>query len=167
MYDDFHDQVYAYAVSRAGRPLADDVTSETFLVAWRRRDDVPDAPLPWLLTVARNVLRDQFRATVRRDSLAAEMRIWAETASGDVADEVTERAAVLRALAALGDADREVLTLAAWHGLTSAEAARVLGCSRAAYFVRLHRARRRLDAALAAAEEPPAVPVLVPVEEGR
>jgi RNA polymerase sigma-70 factor (ECF subfamily) len=49
IYDVHHDQVYAYAVSRAGRQLADEVVSETFLVAWRRLPVVPAAPLPWLL----------------------------------------------------------------------------------------------------------------------
>jgi DNA-directed RNA polymerase specialized sigma24 family protein len=41
---------------------ADDVVAETFLIAWRRLDDVPvDDPLPWLLAVARNVWLDQRR----------------------------------------------------------------------------------------------------------
>ncbi|MEV4757670.1 RNA polymerase sigma factor [Micromonospora sp. NPDC049559] len=59
-------QVYAYAVSRAGRQYADDVVSETFLIAWRRLDAVPADPLPWLLGVARNVVRDRYRDEVRR-----------------------------------------------------------------------------------------------------
>jgi DNA-directed RNA polymerase specialized sigma24 family protein len=31
--------------------LADDIVSETFLVAWRRIDDVPDDTRPWLFGV--------------------------------------------------------------------------------------------------------------------
>jgi RNA polymerase sigma-70 factor, ECF subfamily len=43
---------------------ADDLVAETFVVAWRRLDDVPvDRPLPWLLTVARNLWLNQHRAT--------------------------------------------------------------------------------------------------------
>jgi RNA polymerase sigma-70 factor, ECF subfamily len=151
LYALHHRRVHAYAVSRAGRDLADEVTSEVFLIVWRRLAAVPGQPLPWLLTVARNVISDQFRATARQQSVKAEMRAWVkeEPASPDIADEVSERIRVLTALASMPEADRELLTLAAWHGLSAREAAQVLGCSTATYFVRLHRARRRLEQALA------------------
>ena len=152
LYADHHAAVYAYAVSRAGRQLADEVVSETFLVAWRRLAEVPAQALPWLLTVARNTACSQFRGSAKQRSISAELRAWvteAELSAPDVADEVAERTAVLAALAALPEADRELLTLVAWHGLKPAEAARVVGCSTAAYFVRLHRARRRLERAMA------------------
>ncbi|GAA2109557.1 RNA polymerase sigma factor [Actinomadura alba] len=154
LYDTYHPRVHAYAVSRAGRQLAEEVTSETFCVAWRRFGDLPDPPLPWLLGVARNVLRESFRAQVRQDSLTAELRAWtsaAEAAHGDVGDAVVERATVLQALAGLSEDDRELLTLVAWHGLSPREAAKVVGCSTATYFVRLHRARKRLERALSGA----------------
>jgi len=83
----------------------------------------------------------------------------------DVADEVAERTAVLAALAALPAADMELLTLVAWHGLKPAEAARVVGCSTAAYFVRLHRARRRLERAMADPPEPADPPERVDLAE--
>lgn len=157
LYDEHHHRVYAYVVSRAGRQIADEIVSDTFLVAWRRWADLPAAPLPWLLGVVRNVVREQARAASRQESLAAELRDWisaAELTVDDIADGVVERAATLRALATLPDDDQDLLLLTAWHGLTSHEAARVVGCSRPAYFVRLHRARRRMTQALAAGEEP-------------
>jgi RNA polymerase sigma-70 factor, ECF subfamily len=157
LYDEHHRRVYAYAVSRAGRQLADEVVSEVFLVAWRKMADVPADPVPWLLAVARNVICSEFRASARQQSLASELRDWASGSVADIADQVSERHAVLRALAALIDDDRELLTLVAWHGLTSSEAARVIGCSTATYFVRLHRARRRLEQAMAAGMASPAV----------
>lgn len=155
LYADHYRRVYAYAVSRAGRQLADEVVSEVFLIAWRRLPDVPAHPLPWLLTVARNVITGQFRAAARQESVAAEMRAWLkeEPVTPDIADQVSERILVLTALAAIPEADRELLTLAAWHGLSAREAAQAVGCSTATYLVRLHRARRRLERALAA---PPA-----------
>jgi RNA polymerase sigma-70 factor (ECF subfamily) len=149
MYDECRQRVWAYVVSRAGRQVADEVVSETFAVAWRRLDDVPEPPLPWLLGVARNILRDDLRSRARRDALAAELRSWTEA---DVAEQVTERMGVLRALAALADDDREVLLLVAWHGLSPKEGARVVGCSSAAFRVRLHRARKRLARAMESAE---------------
>lgn len=148
IYAEHHRQIYAYAVSRAGRDLADDVVGDTFLVAWRRLDAVPAAALPWLLGVARNVIRERYRDEVRQAGVAAELRAWVDDAQRDVADGVTERAAVLAALGRLGEQDRELLTLVAWHGLAAREAARVVGCSTATYFVRLHRARRRLEQAM-------------------
>ncbi len=151
LYDRYYRRVHAYAVSRAGRQLADEVASEVFIVAWRRLADVPARPLPWLLAVARNVITGQFRAAARQRSVAAEMGAWVkeEASAPDVADEVFERISVLTALAAVPEADRELLMLVAWHGLSARAAAQVVGCTTATYFVRLHRARHRLERALA------------------
>jgi RNA polymerase sigma-70 factor (ECF subfamily) len=154
LYDEYHSRVYAYAVSRAGRQLADEVVSEVFLISWQRVADLPQPALPWLLGVARNVALGQFRAAARQQSIAAELVVWmSEAADGDVAAEVADRLAVLRALASLSEPDRELLTLVAWHGLSPADSAQVVGCSTAAYFVRLHRARRRLERAMDGAAE--------------
>jgi RNA polymerase sigma-70 factor (ECF subfamily) len=155
LYDQHFRQVYAYAVSRAGRQLAEEVVSEVFLITWRRLADVPVPALPWLLTVARNVVIDQSRAAARRQSVAAELKAWTsepQAASADVADQVTERLTMLTALATLSEADRELVTLLAWHGLTPRQAAQVVGCSTPTLFVRLHRARRRLADAMDGAE---------------
>jgi RNA polymerase sigma-70 factor (ECF subfamily) len=144
MYDDCRQRVWAYVVSRAGRQIADEVVSETFAIAWRRLDDLPESPLPWLLGVARNVLRDNIRAQVRRESFAAEQRSWGEPRGADIAENVAERLAVLRAMALLPEDDREILILVAWQGLTPRDAAKVVGCTPTALRVRLHRARKRL-----------------------
>ncbi|MET9443574.1 sigma-70 family RNA polymerase sigma factor [Streptomyces sp. NPDC006610] len=149
MYNTCRQPVWAYAVSRAGRQMADEVVSETFTVAWRRIGDIPQPPLPWLLGVARNVLRDAGRSEGRRASFAAELRDWTDAVEGDIADDVADRMALRNALASLGEEDREVLILAAWQGLTPREAARVVGCTAATMRVRLHRARRRLAKAVA------------------
>jgi RNA polymerase sigma-70 factor, ECF subfamily len=148
LYDQHYAAVFGYAVTRAGYRLAEEVASETFAIAWRRRDDIPEAALPWLLVVARNVARDQFRQQVKQASLAEELRAYL-SATADVADTVADREAAIRALTALSHDDREVLTLTAWHGLSAEEAAQVLGCSRSAFFMRLHRARRRFEKAMA------------------
>lgn len=154
IYAENRARVYAFAVSKAGRQLADEILSETFMIAWRRFDAVPDPPLPWLLAVARNVAMSQFRASARQQSLVEEMSAWlsdAELTVTDIAEDVADRIAVLAALASLTESDRELLTLVAWHDLPPKSAAHVIGCSTSAYFVRLHRARRRLESALAAA----------------
>ncbi|MFA1548985.1 RNA polymerase sigma factor [Actinomadura chokoriensis] len=144
IYDAYRQNVWAFAAAHGGRQAADEVVSETFAVAWRRLADVPDPALPWLLGVARNVLRDAHRARVRSESFTAELGRGAARPAGDIAEDVAERLAVLRAMAALPERDREILILIAWQGLTPQEAAKVVRCSPAALRVRLHRARRRL-----------------------
>jgi RNA polymerase sigma factor (sigma-70 family) len=140
--------VAGYVRRRAAPQLADDVVAETFLVAWRRLDDVPNNALPWLLRVARNVLATQQRSATRRGSLLAKLRDREKHAdsrdSGGGPD-------VARALSELSERDREAITLIAWDGLSPAEAAAVLGLAPASFRVRLHRARERLRAKL----EPP------------
>lgn len=71
LYDRYCSRVYAYAVSRAGRQLADEVVSEVFLAAWRKVAELPDDPLPWLLVTARNVIGSEFRSAGRQESLTA------------------------------------------------------------------------------------------------
>jgi len=149
MYDAHRNQVWAYAAWMADRQSADDLVSETFVVAWRRMSDVPEPALPWLLGVARNLVRELIRAEGRRGLLESELRKWAARAmTVNPDDTVTTRVDVLRALASLGELDREVLILTAWHDLTPHEAALVLGVTPTAIRVRLHRARRRLRLAL-------------------
>lgn len=153
MYEQCYPRVLAYAASIVGRQAGEDITSETFLVAWRQWATLPTPPLPWLLGVARNLIREFRRRSGRQYELAvAEGRRLATGADGpDIAEDVTDRVVLLRALAGLSDADRELLTLVAWQGLTIAQTAHVLNCSTATLSVRLHRARRRLERAVDAA----------------
>ncbi|MEU5783345.1 RNA polymerase sigma factor [Micromonospora lupini] len=162
LFGQHHRQVYAYAVSRAGRDLADDIVNDTFLVAWRRLDAIPAHPLPWLLGVARNVVHERHRDAARQLRLLSQTLAAVE---GDVAEAVAERAVTLAALDALNGADREILTLVGWHGLSTREAAQVLGCATPTFLVRLHRARRRFEQARA--EESAVVVPSRPAEEIR
>jgi RNA polymerase sigma-70 factor (ECF subfamily) len=72
---------------------------------------------------------------------------------GDAWPLLDDDSSTLAALRALSDADRELLTLLAWHDLTQDEAAQALGCSRGALKVRLHRARRRFAQLAGAARD--------------
>jgi RNA polymerase sigma-70 factor (ECF subfamily) len=137
--------VLAYALRRlGGRAAADDVASEAFVVAWRHRAALPDDPLPWLFGVARNVLLNERRAERRRNRLDSRLGRERSAPAADPADIVSERTAILAALARLSEPDREALRLAAWEGLSRDRAAAALGCSQKAYEIRLYRARRRL-----------------------
>ena len=77
LYDRYSGHILAYAARRtAGNADAADVLAETFLVAWRRLDDVPtdEAARPWLYGVARRVLANHHRGVTRRSRLDDRVR---------------------------------------------------------------------------------------------
>jgi RNA polymerase sigma-70 factor (ECF subfamily) len=113
-----------------------------------QRERVPDDALPWLYRTAWNVIANLRRSEARRVPLVLDV-----IATDDPAGAVAERGAVMAALLQLSDADREALLLVAWEGLDARRAAAAAGCSAATFSVRLHRARRRLERALALGEE--------------
>ncbi|WP_306215865.1 RNA polymerase sigma factor [Actinoplanes sp. RD1] len=122
---------------------ADDVTAETFAVAWRRRASipVPDARL-WLFGVARNVLANHRREGQRRERL--HLRLVSTDAPAAVEPPGTHDE-LWAALAALGEDDRELLLMRAWDGLSAGEIATVLGVPAATVSSRLYKARAKLD----------------------
>jgi RNA polymerase sigma factor (sigma-70 family) len=155
MFRENYGAVRAYALRRAPGDIAQDVVADTFLVAWRRLDDVPDDALPWLFGVARGVLANQRRSAKRSSALERRLATAAAGAgSRDPGEAVGDAEIVRAALGCLSDRDREALMLVAWHGLSGARAARAAGCTRPAFAVRLHRARARLAAELEALERP-------------
>lgn len=155
IYRENFDAVLRFAAGRIDPDRAKDVAAETFLVAWRRLDDVPAEPRPWLLGVARKVIAGQFRSEARRGALSMRLQsVTGDAGYGDLAESLVDRDEMLAAFAALGERDREVLRLVAWDGLDVVEAAQVLEVTRLAFAVRLHRARRRLQRALGTDQSP-------------
>jgi RNA polymerase sigma-70 factor (ECF subfamily) len=153
LYREHAGAVLAYALRRSSSPDdAADAVAETFVVAWRRVNEVADADvLPWLYGVARRVLSTQRRSRRRQAALAARA---ASEPDQLASSPVRGTSPIFRALAELPEDVREVLMLRAWEGLSSREAAAVLGCSPVAYRIRLHRARGRLRRALTELETP-------------
>ncbi len=82
--------VKAYVLRRADASTADDVVAEVFVVCWRRFEEIPVDPLPWLLGVARRVLSTQRRGERRRGALHDRL---AQTAGHSVAGVPGELAA--------------------------------------------------------------------------
>lgn len=144
LFETTHRALLGYALRRVVDPAdAADVVAETFLVAWRRIDEVPrgEDARPWLFGVARRVLANWHRGERRRLALADRLRESLVEAAPAPDERLGD---VERALAGLAPDDREILRLTAWEELARDEIAVVLGISRGAVRVRLHRARRRL-----------------------
>lgn len=78
-------KVRSYARRRVGDAGADDVATETFLIAWRKLDRMPESPLPWLLGIARRVSSNQQRAAIRRNRLSERIAIHEPPPGGDPA----------------------------------------------------------------------------------
>lgn len=160
LFRSHYGDVVRYAVRRVGPDAAQEVVAETFLVAWRRLEDVPDRALPWLYGTARRVVANELRRRHRVKRLDDRVAAQPEPTAADFADLLAEQMRVHAALDGLSERDREVLRLTAWERLDVTDAAEVLGCSIPACKVRLHRARRRLAALLGTDE--PAVTNFVP-----
>ena len=135
---------------------AEDLTSTTFLLAWRQRDRMRlanDSLRPWLLAVATSAVRSDRRSVGRRLRLV--QRAPVELPAADHADDVAGRvdderrmAAVLAELRKLPPAEQEVVGLCLWSGLSYAEASAALGIAEVSVRSRVSRARTKLRAAL-------------------
>jgi RNA polymerase sigma-70 factor (ECF subfamily) len=159
--------IMRYAARRLGRDAAEDVVAETFLVAFGRRSRYdlarPDAR-PWLYGIASNLIRRHRRAEVR--GLRALAKGGVDPVTEPFTDAVESRVhagaesrALAAAIAGLPAAQREVLLLVTWAGLTYDEVAEALGVPAGTVRSRMYRARAKLRRALGDAASP------IPTEE--
>jgi RNA polymerase sigma factor (sigma-70 family) len=160
LFDRYAADIHHYAARRLGASAADDLVAETFLVAFRRRgsyDTGRSQARPWLYGIATTLIARQRRS--ERRLYRALARTGLDPLPEPIADQVVRRVAaqgqqrrLAAALAGLSPADREVLLLLAWGGLSYAEIAEALGVPVGTVRSRLHRARRKVREALADAE---------------
>jgi RNA polymerase sigma-70 factor (ECF subfamily) len=134
----------AYLSRRAPSEDAADLLAEVYLVAWRRRADLPlgEERRLWLFGVARRLLAGHHRSAWKRAD--AEGGAGTCGASDSAVGDDRRAEAVRHALESLSDLDRELVTLTTWERLSPADAARVVGITAGTARVRLHRARARL-----------------------
>jgi RNA polymerase sigma factor (sigma-70 family) len=156
IFDRYADDILRYVNARLGADLAEDVTAETFLAAFRGRNayDLSRASArPWLYGIAVRQIGKRRRAERRyRQALG---RVPAEPAAADFGDRSADRATAQQlrpllsaVLSGLPPQDRELLLLVAWADLTYEESARALGISVSAVRSRLHRVRAKTRHAL-------------------
>jgi RNA polymerase sigma-70 factor (ECF subfamily) len=156
VFDRHFATVHRYLHRRLGRDLADDLTAEVFMQAYRRRsvyDTRFESALPWLYGVAANLVRRQRRTETRRLRAYARSGVdeWAELDETHVAERVdADRlgAHLADALASLSAEDRETLTLVVLADLTYEEVGRALGVPTGTVASRMNRIRSRLASRL-------------------
>lgn len=143
LWESHASSVARYVSRRTSPDDVQDIVAETFLTAWRRFDEVPEDPIPWLFVTARNLIRNTQRSHGRRTALherLAKVPRW-DTPHVEEAKYDRELVAAIRRLPTK---EQEALMLVAWDELDHARAARAAGCTQSTFRVRLHRARRRL-----------------------
>jgi RNA polymerase sigma factor (sigma-70 family) len=154
LYRESRDDLYAYVAGLLrDRSAAEEVTSQAFERAWRKRRQIDrgrGTPRAWLFGIARNAALDELR---RRSKLARDAA--SETATSEQianpADAAVERAVLEQALDSLSGRDRELVALKFFAGLSNAEIAAVIRTSESNAGTRLHRVveklRRSIDEA--------------------
>lgn len=161
LFDRHATAIRHYLARRVGPQSAQDLTSETFLIAFSRRADYDLAhrnALPWLYGIASNLVRQRRRAEVRQLKALARTGVddvltdHAESVSAKVTAQASTRA-LAGALARLTADERDVLLLMAWAGLSYDELAAALDIPLGTVRSRLHRARTKTRAALTNLEE--------------
>jgi RNA polymerase sigma-70 factor, ECF subfamily len=153
IYESHSMAILAYCVRRVSQADAADACSETFLVAWRRLDQMPPEPgtLPYLYGVAARVLANQRRSLRRRERLDSKLATLGIAAMPDPALIVARKAQdaeVVEAVRRLRPKDREIVMLYAWEDLSREMIAEMLGMTKTAIDQRIHRSYKRLDRAL-------------------
>lgn len=146
--------LHRYIARRAGQDIADDVTSETFLVAFQRRkrfDLSREDARPWLFGIATNLIHRHRIAEAR--TLRSIERAAAQPAPVDSIDRLDDAidaqrtvARLARELRKLSVDDRDCLLLFAWADFTYDEIADAMNVPVGTVRSRLNRARRKLRA---------------------
>ena len=138
LHKDSYPTVFRFVRRRVESPeVAEEIAADVFRVVWQKETDEQGPEIAWLLSIARNLIGNAYRSRDRQRALQERLRATAVLSFGDG----SENLAVHDALAGLREKDRDILQLAYWDGLGTAEIAGVLQCSESAAKVRLHRAR--------------------------
>jgi len=146
LFDRHYRRIHRFCSARAGLDAADDLASETFVIAFRRRADYdstyPDAA-PWLFGIAVNVVRAfRRRELLRRRTVDRGPFVFGPAA--DSSDASGRSDALRAALRGLGERDRDLIVLYAWAGLTYEQLGETLGMPVGTVRSRLSRVREHL-----------------------
>lgn len=162
LFDSHAPGLYRYLAARAGTSMADDLVSETFVLALRRRetfDPLRGSPQAWLFGIASNLLRHHHREQARHLAgvvrLVGQQELLVPDAGLDARlDASASVRRLLPDLLRLSDVDRDILLLNAWAGLGPAEIAEALDLPAGTVRSKLSRLRSDLRATARALDAP-------------
>ena len=138
LYKDSYPRIHKYVLRRVDdAELAQELAADVFRVAWQKWDGAGSPEIPWLFTVARNLIGNAYRGRDRQKALRDKLMVSSVEDSWGNSD----NASVEDAMMALREKDRDILQLAYWDELTIAEISQVLQCTQSSAKVRLHRPR--------------------------
>ena len=143
------DAVLAYLRRRVNPEDAADLLGETFLVAWRRINELPREPeraRMWLFGIARGTLRNHVRGTQRRLALAESLR--GKLKAAGVSPGADAGIEVRDAISRLDPVHAELVRLVHWEKMTIAEASEIIGIPASTGRTRYQRAREQLQRSL-------------------
>lgn len=166
VYNSSFSRIYSYCYRRTRvHEDTEDAVAETFLIAWRRFDELTaaDSPIAWLYGVARRVLANQRKLLERNERTAKRASALAPQMVLDNPEQdtlhVLDLEHVLDAMSDMSEADQELLVLAALEQLSYAEIASVVAIPVQTAKSRIYRARRRLQDLLEHREPPIRLPI--------
>ncbi|AJT43104.1 hypothetical protein UM93_12185 [Psychromicrobium lacuslunae] len=146
LHQQFSGRVLAYIRRRVSSDdTAEELVADVFRIAWQKIDDHEEPGIGWLLSIARNVIGNEYRGRKRAQQLQLRLQ---EVQRLQQQDHNAENELVAAGLQFLREAEREILMLAYWEDLSLAEIGLILKCSESAAGVRLHRARRAFASVL-------------------
>lgn len=154
----FYRQTYAAAVSfvlgRTNDCDAEALVAEAYILLWHRYLQTEELDKGWLYGILRNKVGDHYRRQAVRHSVHEQLASQEEVATStlDHTTATEQQLDVERALKLLPPEQAEVLLLAYWSDLTTAEGARALNLNPVTYRVRLNRARNAFRNALETAQ---------------
>lgn len=157
IFDRHAGAVHRFVGYRVRESLIDDVVADVFRTAFESRatfDTTAASAKPWLLGIATNVIRHQYRSearqgrSVQRSARQSSVSIDPLLVIDDGIDARSEIGGIAEALDSLSGAERETLLMTAWDGLSPTEIGEIMGVPSETVRTRLHRGRHKLRRAL-------------------
>jgi len=150
VYETSVDEVHRFVARRVNHSDAEDLVADTFVRAFRAAKDWKDLGRPviaWLLTIAKNVVRNHAAKTGRRAAkqphLADERT---QESQEDVVIDADDLARIVTSLEGLSTADQEILTLRFIDGMAAPKVGNLVGMSAGAVRTATYRALKTLRA---------------------
>ena len=121
LYRNYYKDLLAYSWRRTNQTTAEDIVADTFLIAWKKRVEIPEGnERIWLFGVARNLILNNARASQRKNALLQKLRYQpsSDQTTSDTTNNIDDQSSseLLAALNQLPPFEKEILMLICWEG---------------------------------------------------